>query len=386
MLAELRFLEEAGRFDNLPDAPSARGAAGRNHGKAEVLKDEARGRIIARRITLEKPMDIPVGPALSQFMTQLSVPERTDPYKLENQRKFDEAVDQVRILFGKIARGEVASSALIRSIVGSFMDTFMKDRNLLINLAAHPFIGGDYLYDHSLKLCLLSLSIASAAGYSRSQAVEIAQGALLADVGMMLIPESIRLKRGKLTQAEIFEMQKHPLLGMALLEPVHGLSEAALLIPLQHHERLTGTGYPEKRSGMNVSRYSRIVGIADVFTALINKRNYREAVIPYNAMVAILSMGGQGLLDGEQIRSFLRALSIFPLGSLVRLSSGRIGKVVSPNPDEFTKPTVSILTAENGAPLPKDRIHQVDLAEVLGESIVEALPGTALPNSIIDGF
>ena len=390
MLAELRALEESGHFDNLThheDGPvGVRPADGRPHGKAESQKDEARGRIMAKRVSLLKPIETPMAPALSQFMTQISVQDRTDPYKLESQRRFEEAVGQVRILFGKIARGEVASNALIRSIVGSFLDNFMKDRNLLLNLAAHPYHGVDYLYDHSLKLCLLSLSIASAAGYSRGQAIEIAQGALLADVGMMLVPEKIRLKRGKLTQDEIFEMQKHPILGMALLEPIHGLSEATLIIPLQHHERISGSGYPEKRSGALVSRFSRIVGIADVFTALINKRSYREALIPYNAMVAILSMGGQGLLDGDHIRNFLRTLSIFPLGSLVRLSSGRIGKVVAPNPAEFTKPLVSILTSETGAALSKERIIQVDLAVAVSETIVEALPGSAFKNSIIDGF
>lgn len=393
ILAELRALEGAGVFDGLPDAGPPSAAILR----AQSDKEEARGRIVARRINQARGLDHPAAPALSKFMTQIPVSQRTPAYKDENRRRFEEAVGQVRILYGRLARGEVASSSLIRSIVGSFMDTFMKDRNLLVNLAAHPCQGPDYLYDHSLKLCLLSLSLASTAGYSRSQAVDIAQGALLADVGMMLVPEAVRAKRGKLTESDQREIQKHPLLGLALLEPVHGLSEASLLIPLQHHERLSGTGYPDKRSGSHVSGASRIVGIADVFTALINKRHYREALHPYDAMVAILAMGGQGLLDGEQIRNFLRTLSIFPLGSLVRLSSGRIAKVVAPNPVEFTKPLVSILTTESGAPLAPSAIRQLDLAKPPagsgshpqgseGESIIAALPFTALRTGITDGF
>ncbi|HLP41446.1 MAG TPA: HD domain-containing phosphohydrolase, partial [Fibrobacteria bacterium] len=345
-----------------------------------------RGRLVAKKLSQLKLLDQPWGPALSQFMSQVSVRDRTEEYKEDNRRRFEEATAQVRILFGKITRREVASSALIRAVVGSFMDTFMKDRNLLLNLAAHSGSNRDYLYDHSLKLCLISLSIASASGYSRAQAVDIAQGALLADIGMLLIPEAIRLKRGKLTQGEILEMQKHPLLGLTLLEPIHNLSEAILLIPWQHHERLSGTGYPEKRAGAAVSRYSRIVGIADIFTALINKRSWREAQVPYDAMVAILGMGGQGLLDGEHIRGFLRTLSIFPLGSLVRLSTGSVAKVVAPNPVEFTKPLVSVLTAPGGTSLPREKIHQVDLARDTGTTIVEALPEKAISHSILDGF
>jgi HD-GYP domain-containing protein (c-di-GMP phosphodiesterase class II) len=381
-LAELRSLDDSGYFDGL-------------HASAAVPEDFKiqaaiaahlnKGAPFARKIAGLKPMDTPVGPALSQFLSQMRVRDRTEIYKTQTHRRFEDAVGQVRILFGKIVRGEIASNAILRSIVGSFMDTFMKDRNLLLNLAAAPHTGNDYLYDHSLKMCLLSLSLASAAGYSRSQSIEIAQGALLADVGMMLVPERIRLKRGKLTEGELFEMKKHPMLGLSLLEPVHGLSEAVLIIPYQHHERLGGGGYPDKRSGSMVSRFSRIVSIADVFTALINRRSYRDSIVPYQAMVSLLSMGGEGQLDGEHIKQFLKTMSIFPLGSLVRLSSGRIAKVVGPNPSEFTKPVVSLLTSESGAPLAKNAIDQVDLARS-DDKIVEALPTHSISHHILDGF
>ena len=381
-LNELRAMDESGYFDGL------RAVAG----LPEDAKDQAsisaqliRTAGFSRKISALKPMDTPVGPALAQFMSQLKVRDRTEAYKTETHRKLDDAVGMVRILFGKIVRGEIASNAIVRSIVGSFMDTFMKDRNLLLNLASTPHAGQDYLYDHSLKMCLLSLSLASAAGYSRSQSIEIAQGALLADVGMMLVPERIRLKRGKLSDGEMFEMKKHPMLGLSLLENVHGLSEAVLIIPFQHHERPSGGGYPEKRAGTMVSRFSRIVSIADVFTALINRRSYRESMVPYQAMVSLLSMGGEGHLDGEHIKQFLKTMSIFPLGSLVRLSNGQVAKVVGANPSEFTKPVVSLMTSEHGVILPRSAIVQIDLAKS-GNKIVEALPTGSISHHVLDGF
>lgn len=382
IMSELKALEEEGYFIGLGPAVAALEDP---KARAAIETQLLRGAPFLRRVASLKPLDNPVGPALAQFMTQLRPRERTEIYKNETHKRFQDAVGQVRILYGKILRGEIASNAIVRSIVGSFMDTFMKDRNLLLNLAGVPYVGHDYLFDHSLKQCLLSLSLASAAGYSRSQSVEIAQGALLADVGMMLVPERIRLKRGKLSDAEIFEVRKHPMLGMTLLEHVHGLSEAALLIPYQHHERMGGSGYPDKRAGAAVSRFSRIVSIADVFTALISPRTYRDSMLPYQAMVSLLTLGGAGQLDGDHIKQFLRTMSMFPLGSLVRLSSGRVAKVVAPNPTEFTKPTVSLLTDEAGASLPKSAIAQIDLAESQ-EKIVEALSGAAIPQQILDGF
>jgi HD-GYP domain-containing protein (c-di-GMP phosphodiesterase class II) len=381
-LQELRVMDEGGYFDGLNVGVSV----------PENLKVQAaiqahmnKGAPFAKRVAGLKPLDNPVGPALTQFMSQLMVRDRTDIYKTETNRKFQDAVGQVRILYGKVVRGEIASNAIVRSIVGSFMDTFMKDRNLLMNLASTPHTGTDYLYDHSLKQCLLSLSLASAAGYSRSQSIEIAQGALLADVGMMLVPEKIRLKRGKLTDEELHEVKKHPMLSVSLLEHIHGLSETVLIIPYQHHERIGGGGYPDKRQGSMVSRFTRIVSIADVFTALINRRSYRESLVPYQAMVSLLSMGGTGQLDGDHIKLFLKTMSIFPLGSLVRLSSGRIAKVVGPNPSEFTKPVVSLLTNEAGAPLARNAILQIDLA-MSQEKIVEALPNQSISHHVLDGF
>lgn len=381
-LQELRVLEEGGYFDGLNTAVSV----------PENLKVQAaiaahitKGAPFARKVAGLKPQDNPVGPALSQFMSQMPVRDRTDLYKTETHRKFQDAVGQVRILYGKVVRGEIASNAIVRSIVGGFMDTFMKDRNLLMNLASSPHTGQDYLFDHSLKQCLLSLSLAASAGYSRSQSIEIAQGALLADVGMMLVPEKIRLKRGKLTESELNEVKKHPMLSVSLLEHIHGLSEAVLIIPYQHHERIGGGGYPDKRAGSAVSRFTRIVSIADVFTALINRRSYRESLVPYQAMVSLLSMGGTGQLDGDHIKLFLKTMSIFPLGTLVRLTSGRVAKVVGPNPTEFTKPIVSLLTNEAGVPLPRNAIAQIDLA-LSQEKIVEALPYQSIQHHVLDGF
>lgn len=381
-LAELKALDESGFFDGL----HAQGLSAEDPGlKAAIEARLGRSQPFLRRVASFKPLDNPVGPALAQFLTQVWPRDRTEIHKTGAHKRFQEAVDQVGILYGKVVRGEVASTAIVRAIVGSFMDTFMKDRNLLLNLAAAPHAGQDYLFDHSLKQCLLSLSLAAAAGYSRSQSIEIAVGALLADVGMMLVPERIRLKRGKLTEGEVFEMRKHPMLGVSLLEHMQGLSEAALVIPYQHHERLGGGGYPDRRAGAAVSRFSRIVSIADVFTALINRRTYRGSMLPYQAMVSLLTLGGAGHLDGDHIKQFLNTMSMFPVGSLVRLSSGRVAKVVAPNPGEFTKPVVSLLTNEAGAPLPRSAIAQIDLAQSQ-EKIVEALPTQSISHHVLDGF
>nr|MDQ3003580.1 hypothetical protein [Fibrobacterota bacterium] len=140
-LIELRLMDEGGYFEGLQAVTSI----------PEDLKVQAaisaqlnKGAPFMRKIAQLRPMDLPVGPALTQFMNQVSIRDRTETYKTETHRKFEDAVAQVRILFEKIVRGEIASNAIVRSIVSSFMDTFMNDRNLLLNLAASPHTGQNY--------------------------------------------------------------------------------------------------------------------------------------------------------------------------------------------------------------------------------------------------
>src|SRR4051812_30337979 len=131
-LTDLRNMEEMGYFDGLPEyvvGPSDLKVEGST--SAQLAKWAP----FAKKVSQFKPVDYPIGPALSQFMTQVAVRDRTEVYKAETNKKFADAVVQVRILYGKILRGEIASNTIIRSIVSSFMDTFMKDRNLLLNLA-----------------------------------------------------------------------------------------------------------------------------------------------------------------------------------------------------------------------------------------------------------
>ncbi len=329
---------------------------------------------------------IPDGPAFSQNLRQISVQDRTSIYKTKTVGRYEECIHLVRQLYDKLINGEVVSDGPIRNVAGSLLDIFLKDRSILLNMSNFQENHPDYLYHHAFNMSLISLAIATSAGFSQEQSLEVAKGALLADVGMALVPQGMRLKQGRLTEGELYEVRKHPVLGIALIENIRGISEAVTMVAYQHHERMGGNGYPKSRSGRFIHPFAKIVAIADVYAAMVNKRAYRDPMMPYKAMESVVRMGSAGLLDSKGIRSLLKYMSLFPLGSLVKLSSGRIAKVVQANESNFTQPVVSVLTDSKGVPLLPDKIYQVDLMRTPDEAVAEALESSAMEHGLMDGF
>ncbi len=331
--------------------------------------------------------DVPAGRAYSQSLMQLLASERTSAYKNNALQNYRNAVSQTKDLYGQILVGEMLTAGPLRSLTMTLADMFSKDRNLLLSLALGPVdTGDDFRYRQSLNTCLLSMAAASAAGFARAQVLDIAQGALLADVGMFLVPDSVVNKSGRLTEDELREIHKHPLLGFGLLEKTQGLSDSVFAAVLQHHERLSGAGYPGRLKGAQITHAGRIVGIADTLAAMAHKRNHREAMTPAEALQSVIKMGKVGFFDAAHIRTLLGYLGIYPLGSLVRLTSGKIAKVVEAHPDDLNNPTVSILFNEKGQALPTQNPLQLDLRRSEKEKVIAALGHGDMKNEVLDGF
>ena len=153
-------------------------------------------------------------------------------------------------------------------------------------------------------------------------------GALLHDVGMLLIPEEIRFKKGRLSKDEWYEVQKHAILGMHVLEKIPNLPESALYVAYQTHERENGKGYPKQRTGRFIHAFAKIVQVADVYESLCSQRDYRPPYLPYRAMELLIKMSVRNLLSIDFVKAFLAYASLFPIGSVVELSNHCIARVV----------------------------------------------------------
>ncbi len=331
--------------------------------------------------------DRPIGPPLKDKARQIPVSQRTESYKKEITLSHEEALVHVKTLLNALADNRRIDVNAVRNIVELFMKTYLTDRSILLNIANIKASDGDYLFHHTLNVCLLAINIAAAAKYSERQILEIGTGAILHDAGMLLVPDEVRFKKGRLSKDEWFEVQKHAILGLHLIEKISHIPDSVLYIAYQTHERENGKGYPKQRSGRFIHSFAKIVQIADVYESLCSQRDYRPPFIPYRAMELLIKMSSRNLLAIEFVKAFLSYASLFPIGSVVELNSHHVARVVQGNELHQAKPVVSVIMDPAGVLLPPEKIYQVDLSKETGVQIIRALEPVKLPAfDIMYGF
>jgi len=171
-------------------------------------------------------------------------------------------------------------------LVGDITDTIIEEKGMLYNmltLSKHDY----YTYTHCVNVAVLSIGLGVAIGLSRNRLDSLGIGAMLHDIGKTTIPPEILNKQGKLDDYEFRRMQEHVREGENILRDRNEFPEDAFEAVLQHHEKLSGKGYPNRLHGDKISLYGRITGIADCYDALTTQRPYKAAFSPYKALSII---------------------------------------------------------------------------------------------------
>ncbi len=218
----------------------------------------------------------------------------------------------------------------------------------------------EYTFHHMVNVCILSLAIARAIGLSHDQAISLGIAGLLHDIGKVKVPREILSHTGPLDEEQWRIIQRHPVEGAGLLlttsrDPYH----PAVAAILEHHAAFDGSGYPELSESRSPSLAARIVAVADTFDAVTSTRSYRKAEERRQAL-SLLQAGAGRDFDPRVVRVFVRLMGLFPVGSLVQLSTGGVAVVVRGHDELLARPTVQlILDASGNACEPVE----VDLAE-----------------------
>jgi HD-GYP domain-containing protein (c-di-GMP phosphodiesterase class II) len=176
---------------------------------------------------------------------------------------------------------------------------------------------------------------------------ELGLGAILHDIGRIMIPSYILKKPGKLSKLEFEVIKKHPLHGYKILTKDKKIGEIPKLIALQHHERFNGKGYPKGLSDDEISDFAVITGLADVYDALTTDRPYRKKFSPYEAMRIIICSCPFNF-NPRVGKLFVQKMSIYPAGSLVKLNTGEIGIVIRANKKAIIRPVIRLLLDASG--------------------------------------
>lgn len=205
------------------------------------------------------------------------------------------------------------------------------------------------VYGHGLQVAVYLVAFGRHLGYPKFDLSALGTIGLLLDIGKIRLPKELLEKHGRLSSGEFETVKAHVAHSLDILEETPNWSPEILEGIAQHHERMNGSGYPKGLKQDEIGLFGRMAGITDCFAALTKSRPYAEAVSSYEALRSISSWGGE-FFHAPLVEQFIQAIGVFPVGSLVELSSGEVAVVVSHNKVRRLKPRVLVLTAADKTP------------------------------------
>lgn len=322
----------------------------------------------ADRTVREKHLAEKHGEAFKKVVKALGEPKILTPdQKFQPAKLFCDAVkDMTQEICLEKNLNETTLDLLTKNIA-----TEIISRQGMSTLLSRAQAAGQYLLAHMVNVGVYSMYMAIQMELSSDEIRDVSIGGLLADIGMLSLPEQFWVLDRNLWKKEQNQLRQHPPAGHKMITECPGASPVWARIALEHHERLDGSGYPNGLKAEAIDIHSRIVQICDVYSAATADRAYRDAHFPDDAMRQI--MGRPHLFDRSLVEIFCQMVGFFPEGYLVLLSSGEQAAVLKTNPKNVFRPTVRLTKDKNGRPLPPGSQIAVDLNTRLDIRIIRIL-------------
>ena len=261
----------------------------------------------------------------------------------------------------------VAMMEEFTKIATGFVDALQQGDHFLTKAIAGK--KGSPIISNMVNVSILATKLGMGIGYQREALVGLALAGLLHDVGMLQLPESLLANPGKLSEEDRARIRQHPEFGFQMLSKLGAQYGWLAQVAWQEHERWNGQGYPRGLRGEQIHEYARIIGLADIFDALMNPRPYRNRMLPHEAVRELL-VAEKAAFPNQIIKVLIQQFSLFPLGTMVQLNTGEVGVVTQLNPRYPLRPVVSINQGTSG---PGGKAKSVDLSATTLVHIVEVI-------------
>ncbi len=218
------------------------------------------------------------------------------------------------------------------------------DRLLLLALSGAP---REQLIRHSVNVAILATKLGVGAKYHGERLERLALAGLLHDVGMFTMPEPLLTKSEPLTSSEQELFEQHPLLGTEMLNRLGTSYSWLAQVALQEHERWGGQGYPNKIRGSEIDPFAQIIGLADLLETLLGRRSAHQRLLPHEAVRELL-VTEKSAFSREIMKTLIEQISLYPVGTRVRLNTGEVGVVTKLKPQYPLRPILQVDAGTDG--------------------------------------
>lgn len=281
---------------------------------------------------------------------------------------FREATSVIRNMMEDVRVGRQVEAASLDPLAERMVQSAFRNHHALTSISRIK-TKDEYTFMHCVSVAGLLTTFGRELDLPEDDIHQLAVGGLVHDIGKTLVPDEVLNKPGKLEPDEFVVMKGHVDHSREILAEAKGISQIALDVSLQHHERMDGTGYPLGLNSGTLGLIGRMSAIVDVYDALTSVRVYKEAWEPTFALKKLLEWSPDHF-DRELVQRFIRCLGIYPTGALVLLESGLVGIVLDQGED-MLRPKLRIIY--HGSRQRYEKVRDVDLAKMPGDRILQAV-------------